>query len=294
MDSFFDLGGHSLKITKLQALIHQRLGVQVPLAAVFRSPTVRGLARVLLDAARYGVSLADETMVLLGGAPDAPPIFALPPGTGDSLGYLPAAARWPDHRFYAFNFIEAESRLADYAGLIVETEPPGPYVLFGYSSGGNLAYHVAGELERQGHHVSHLVMVDSARQLAPYPFLPDEVMSAAETFLGHESIQPYCTTPVLRDKVIRRIEGCYRLLSRTTDDHVVNADIHVLLRSGAPLEFFHEGQLVASIPAWAQATRGALRTYQGCGEHNAMLYDPALETNAPLIAEIFGAAATVR
>jgi amino acid adenylation domain-containing protein len=289
-DSFFDLGGHSLKITRLQALIARRLGVEVPLAAIFRAPTVRQLSQILLDQARYGVSLADETMVLLGGAPDAPPIFALPPGTGDVLGYLPAAARWPGYRFYAFNFIEAESRLADYARLIVATDPRGPYVLFGYSSGGNLAYHVAGELERQGHRVSHVVMADSGRQLAPYPFLHEEVLHAAEAFLSHDTIAPYCQTPVLRDKVIRRIVGNYRLLARTTDDHVVHADIHVLLRGGAPTEFFHEGQLIASIPAWAQVTRGTLRTYHGCGDHNTMLYEPALQTNARLLAQIFDAA----
>jgi len=36
-DDFFDIGGHSLRVTKLIALIHQKMGIQVPLASVFES-----------------------------------------------------------------------------------------------------------------------------------------------------------------------------------------------------------------------------------------------------------------
>ena len=189
-DNFFDLGGHSLNLTTLVALIDQRLGIRTPLSLVFRSPTIRDVARALLDAARHGVSLADDAMVLLGGREDAPCVFALPPGTGDVLGYIPAAALWTGHRFYAFNFIEAATRLSDYADLISATQPEGPYVLFGYSSGGNLAFHVTRELERRGHRVSRIVMVDSGRTLSPYPVLEDEVMLTASDFLNHETIRP--------------------------------------------------------------------------------------------------------
>src|SRR5580692_8375282 len=42
--SFFELGGHSLKVPKLVAAIREEMGVDLPLMAVFRTPTVRGLA----------------------------------------------------------------------------------------------------------------------------------------------------------------------------------------------------------------------------------------------------------
>jgi aryl carrier-like protein len=46
-DNFFDLGGHSLLLARLQGRLERELGRAVPLVELFRSPTVRALARWL-------------------------------------------------------------------------------------------------------------------------------------------------------------------------------------------------------------------------------------------------------
>jgi amino acid adenylation domain-containing protein len=43
-ESFFDLGGHSLLLARLQGVLHERLGREVPLIALFEHPTVGALA----------------------------------------------------------------------------------------------------------------------------------------------------------------------------------------------------------------------------------------------------------
>ncbi|MGD2093014.1 MAG: amino acid adenylation domain-containing protein, partial [Candidatus Aminicenantes bacterium] len=46
-DNFFQLGGHSLKATRLISKIHQTFNVRVPLAEVFKRSTIRGLSQYI-------------------------------------------------------------------------------------------------------------------------------------------------------------------------------------------------------------------------------------------------------
>jgi thioesterase domain-containing protein/acyl carrier protein len=303
-DDFFDIGGHSLKVTKLIALIHNKMGIEVPLATVFKASTIRELTQYILDIAQFGIKEVDEAMILLNGVTEGKPIFALPPGTGDAAGYIQVADGLKPYAFYGFNFIEAETRLKDYADFIMDVDPDGPYLLFGYSAGGNLAYHVTKELENRGKCVSDIVMVDSAQFKEKIHFSDAEVKKRAEQFLSHESIAPYLTSPILWEKAFRIIKRYHDYISNSVDTHIVDANIHVLLcensrsiyRDTDPEiqalldgenshDLPHEGtgRIIVSLPGWADVTRGTFKTYQGVGDHNHMLYQPHLENNIRIL-----------
>lgn len=42
--NFFDLGGHSLKATALCSLMHKAFNIRVPIAEIFKSPTIKGIS----------------------------------------------------------------------------------------------------------------------------------------------------------------------------------------------------------------------------------------------------------
>ena len=50
-DNFFELGGQSLKATVMASRVHKELNVRVPLAELFKTPTIRGLAGYIRGAA---------------------------------------------------------------------------------------------------------------------------------------------------------------------------------------------------------------------------------------------------
>jgi len=286
-ENFFAAGGHSLKVTKLAALIRQRLGAEVPLTAVFKAATVRDQADYLLEAARFGAPGIDEPLVPLNHVENpAGRIFLFPPGTGDALGYLQLAEQLRPHACFGFNFLEAESRLRDYADLIEAAGPPAPPVLFGFSAGGNLAYHVAGELEARGRRVAAVILVDSGQVLRPIVFPPGEAERVTADFLGHESVQPYVATPVLYEKAARRIARYYDYMARTIDRHVIAADIHHLV-SGEPGDHCDgEGRLIVSRGGWSGLTRGRYAEALGAGDHRHMLMPPHLAANAQWLGRV--------
>ncbi|RPK57828.1 Dimodular nonribosomal peptide synthase [Streptomyces sp. ADI96-02] len=172
-DDFFACGGHSLRLTRLVWRIHEKLGVDVPIRTVFQYPTVAELAPHL--SSDTDAAFEDPFSVLLPIRTEGtrPPLWWLHPGGGLSWPYLGFARHvdpaWPLYGIQARGFdgstppaASIEEMVDDYLAQVLQVQPSGPYHLLGWSFGGTLAHAMAAELQRRGHEVALLALLDAA------------------------------------------------------------------------------------------------------------------------------------
>jgi amino acid adenylation domain-containing protein len=166
-DDFFELGGDSLSATHMLALVSERFGRTLSPSALLPAATIEGLARRLAAPAegRSSVLVAFQT----GGA--EPPLFFVHGLGGEVYGYRALASHLGTVRpVYALRaqglddslppYETVEEMAAAYVKEMLTVQPRSPYFLGGYSSGGLIAYEVAGQLLAAGHEVAYLAVLD--------------------------------------------------------------------------------------------------------------------------------------
>jgi nonribosomal peptide synthetase MxcG len=169
---FFELGGQSLQAIQTANRLGVRLGREVPIAAVFRHPTVAALARFLEQDSRPDTN-PDGLGVLLPIVSRGvrPPLFCIHPAGGLGWCYFGLAKLLPDHPIYALQArglaqpealpASMEEMARDYLTRIRRVQPAGPYHLLGWSIGGVVAHTLATLLQEGGEEVRLLAMLDA-------------------------------------------------------------------------------------------------------------------------------------
>lgn len=168
-DNFFELGGDSLSAVQLLLRVQAVFGVNLSSSSLIHGGTIAAMARDIDSPS--GANFWSPVVELQRGG-SRPPIFFAHPVGGEIFGYA-AIARYlgPEQPFFGlqargFDGVEPphtriEEMAECYVEAILRIQPHGPFRLGGYSLGGIIAFEMAQQLQRRGHGVEFLAMLDA-------------------------------------------------------------------------------------------------------------------------------------
>jgi amino acid adenylation domain-containing protein len=279
--NFFELGGHSLNAIKLISRIYKEFDLEVPIVKIFNNPRIKDISTYILNS-QIG-NFVEEEYILLNKEKTRK-LFVFPPGIGYGTAYQKFSTFLVDYSIYAFNFIEDENRIKKYTDLITSISTVKPCVLIGYSAGGNLAFEVTKELEKEGYEVSDLIFIDSNLKIENELLSESEFNKNLETYAtaASEYLKPYGLESV-KNKVIEKVAKYLNYFHNLKNIGIVNANIHLITN-----EEKRGKEESASTPSvsWEKLTKNNFKIYPGYGEHPAMLSDGYIEKNIEILKKI--------
>jgi thioesterase domain-containing protein len=163
-DNFFELGGHSLLTVHMFSLCLDR-NINFQISNIFQTSDLKSLA----EHCSFRATRNPPAAVSVRTSTAQTSIFFVPDGLGN-YSYVFGLAKnmtidasiyvlpWPHHRDRQFDTLE--SMAIWMVEMIKHVQPHGPYHLSGYSTGGVLAYAIAGHLLEIGESVSLLALID--------------------------------------------------------------------------------------------------------------------------------------
>ena len=168
-DNFFELGGHSLIAVRVMKSIEEKTHQHLPITALFESPTVEKLSR-LLELDEKSISWKSLVPIKPGG--NKPPLYIVH-GSGLTVLIFHSLAMGldPEQPVYGLQarglngidepFDNIQDIAAYYVSEIMEQNPQGPYSLAGYSFGGIVAFEMAKQFKALGREVNMLAIFDT-------------------------------------------------------------------------------------------------------------------------------------
>jgi thioesterase domain-containing protein/acyl carrier protein len=306
-DNFFDLGGHSLLVTRLIRRIEQEFGTRLPMAATFNKPTLRALAALIGDA-ESGKDVSRTVAFHPKGS--KPPLFWI---NGGANFHELAETLGPDQPFIdvpldlpAGADIDHPPRFEDVATDMVSAiravQPHGPYHLGGWCTAGILAFEIATQLRAQGETVSLLALAHTTNpvyfrkltsfdiELSKFKLYTREFLRLHPREMGRFAFHRILgiirrvNEPWL-PKEVRQPEDS-RVLDRSAMDYVPKqymGDVVLFQPDARPDIYDHW-------PAWVDVMRGKFSTVDLPGDHQSMLHHPNVSAFAARLNNLLGRA----
>ena len=282
-DDFFDLGGHSLKAIRLLGQIQEQLKLQFPLQLLFQHSVLSEQAAQLQLLSQHENTTTYQEGVRFNPTAEQT-VFTFPPFFGLSAWYQQLASQLADVSFYCFDFLLEANRLEVYYQQIKKQQATGPYVLFGYSAGGSLAYEMAAYMEAQGDVVAAVVMGDSmivSNMKTDLEGYLNDLSTALSTRQDDSAkgLLELIQHPTLRAQSKQRL-AAYESFLNQVGNLAIQADIHLI-----KAEF--EASIATMHQRWNEYTKGDYNEYQASGSHDYLFEAPNLQANGAMLQGIF-------
>ncbi|HEY3872695.1 MAG TPA: amino acid adenylation domain-containing protein [Actinocrinis sp.] len=225
-DDFFDLGGHSLMILRIIALLRERHGIETTVRSFLEHRTVEALAESIDSG-----DLPTKALLWLNRAGDRVPLVCVHPGGGSAHWYqrlvahldpdLPVVAfEWPGLQRPAGSVPSTEDMAARYVAELREAVPRGPYRIFSWCGGSGVASEIVHRLAADGEDVT-FILLDPALDAAGKEHLWSEFALIKQCVVNLEGL---AAAPPDRDTSQLRGETL-ALLEHLVDDVVGNDGI---------------------------------------------------------------------
>ncbi|MEW5927747.1 MAG: non-ribosomal peptide synthase/polyketide synthase [Gemmatimonadota bacterium] len=325
-DGFFELGGHSLLAVQLVSRLEKATSVRLPVAVLFRAPTVELLA----DEVRRGGGGAVPLLVPVRPGGSRAPLFLVHPVGGTVMAYAALAghlhAEQPVYGLRARGTERGEKpnwtveeMARDYLVEVREARPSGPYRLGGWSMGGVVAFEMARQLEAAGETVERLVLVDSqvpwlrdpekgmprneillVQMFAQDLGLPAELLPSAGTDWRDAGEVAYLaavldgarSAGLLPDDLdmgrVQHLYGIFRINARALYDYRPESygGGATLLRAGE--RRLAERLLEKKSAGWDRVVRGGLEVRTVPGTHYTVVREPQVQALAREVERVLG------
>jgi amino acid adenylation domain-containing protein/non-ribosomal peptide synthase protein (TIGR01720 family) len=166
-DNFFELGGDSIASVRVVARIKDGLGLEVRLQDLMSLPRLMDFVEAIAES---GTKRLIVKMNEYAGV--AKPLFCLHPSYGTIYDYYPLAMalrnQAPVYGIACRSYTEGRwveqswsQVVDDYLREILSVDSKGPYLLLGWSLGGNLALEISNRLEGMGKRVMFVGWIDA-------------------------------------------------------------------------------------------------------------------------------------
>jgi len=272
-DNFFEIGGNSIRAIQVMSKIQKKLGKKTFLDLIFKYPTIKQMADIILDMDQKLKSI-DANYVLLNEEHEKK-VFFLPPGIGYSFAYTEFAKYFDTISIYGLNFIESSNPARSTAELIIDLQQEGKIFLFGHSAGGNMAYDVALELKEMGRKVGGILLLDSYRQLELIQWNEEEYLNDAVLYIEQNHAE--FLDEEIKESTLRKIVSYRKYLNSRKEDKSIDCPIYQIEAEDLITNFDQN----ISRSAWCQLTT-QFELFAGFGSHMDMLKKPNIEKNALL------------